>query len=152
MTNLKRSLAVFGLWLYFIEIVISFEDGAPSAVCFNMKPGHVNTSAQNNPSPFNMTLVFDNTPDPPQIEGMYRWLGSSLLQFSISITLLVTLSSQDGKTPFKGFLIEARSGSNHSVIIGSFVPNDNYHLLNCTGGINVSVLIIDSKQLDVQLF
>jgi len=70
MSILRTCFVVF--LLYFSSgVVLSFKDGAPETVCLTMKPGHKNTSAQNGPSPFNLTINIDNTPDPPQIEGMY---------------------------------------------------------------------------------
>lgn len=38
----------------------------------SMTPGHKNTSAQNGPSPFNLTCEFNNIPNPPQIKGNFK--------------------------------------------------------------------------------
>lgn len=68
--SILRTCFVVILFYSSSGVVQSFKDGAPETVCLTMKPGHTNTSAQNGPSPFNLTININNTPDPPQIEGI----------------------------------------------------------------------------------
>ena len=70
------------------------------------------------------------------IANMGLALQASLIVHSVFTELfvfLVILTSQNGTTPFKGFLIEAVSFYDDSKVYGQFVNLSNYtQHLNCT--------------------
>ncbi|KAK2150640.1 hypothetical protein LSH36_397g02007 [Paralvinella palmiformis] len=80
------------------------------SACLHLYPSGHEGEPQSTPSPYVVT-VSGNSYNPGDL-------------------LIVTISSIDGRTPFRGFILQARSDEDPEQKVGDFIPNDNAKI-NC---------------------
>lgn len=107
----KQFFVVFSAFL--IETCVAYSTGAPLSACHSLIPGHGGTLPQTSLPPFTITAS-----------------ASSVKQNDV-----VNVDIVSATTPFRGFLLQARSVESPERIVGHFEPPaDNlFQLMSCTG-------------------
>lgn len=115
-------------WLADTTGVTAVTDEMLKIACADMTPRHPGYKAENArrvPCPYR--LVVDS---PLVVPGD---------------TVNVTLTSVNGSTPFKGFMVQARDADDH--ILGTFLPdclnggNKSHHMISCSNGVEPFVSV-----------
>ena len=121
-----RLVVVIAIFLF--SLIDAYPNGAPISTCSTMEPHHKSQS-QKNASPYALDVNFT---------ALHTWANTEtneieqpvLQLWSPTNAIAVTLSSTPNSRSFKGFLIEARSGS---LPVGTFTLPSTSHakVLDC---------------------
>ncbi|XP_053325317.1 putative ferric-chelate reductase 1 [Spea bombifrons] len=127
--SLKKCVTTLAV-LLFAPYIVAYPNGLVQEACTTMEPNH-GVSAQTSKAPYTLQL--------------------SKSTYNPGDNITVTLSSNPGATPFKGFMIQARAG-NSTTPLGSFQINSpDAQLLTCTTAASAVSHTSDSLKTSVQV-